>query len=106
MAPVHPRDKNSIHFPPIHSDLERQSLLPHASSATGYTLAPYSDAAPHALTATNPREPIKFSRECWISEIKCYSRHMVPPIILFVGVVGVIAWLIVTKMERKWEGGD
>lgn len=44
----------------------------------------------------------KLSRECLISEIKCYGKHMLPPILFFVVfVLGFGLWLY-----NKQRGGN
>ncbi|WVW80212.1 hypothetical protein I302_102189 [Kwoniella bestiolae CBS 10118] len=48
----------------------------------------------------NPGLP-KLSRECLISEIKCYGSYMLPPLLIF-GVLAIGLCLLIYGIKRGW----
>ncbi|WWC96903.1 hypothetical protein V866_003778 [Kwoniella sp. B9012] len=43
----------------------------------------------------------KLSRECLISEIKCYGSYMLPPLLIF-GVLAIGISLLIYGLKRGW----
>lgn len=76
------------------SDLERQGLLGGRTTGNEYTTTMAEREGDLEMMMGRKEGLPKLSRECLISEIKCYGKHMLPPIIFFVVfVLGFGLWL-------------